>query len=73
MSQENSLGAIINKQEWLFFLFFMKSENTRAEQILLGGGVGDSRSGEEVRKGCGRVNIVQILCTHVCKCKNDTR
>jgi hypothetical protein len=26
--------------------------------------------------GCGergkRVNMVQILCTHVCKCKNDT-
>jgi hypothetical protein len=25
--------------------------------------------GEEVGKGCGRVNIVQILCTHVCKWK----
>jgi hypothetical protein len=28
--------------------------------------------GEEMRKGCRRVNIVQILCTHVCKWKNDT-
>jgi hypothetical protein len=27
--------------------------------------------GEEVGKGCGRVNIVQILCTHVQKWKND--
>jgi hypothetical protein len=26
---------------------------------------------EEVGKGHGRVNIVQILCTHVCKWKND--
>jgi hypothetical protein len=23
-------------------------------------------------KGCRRVNMVQILCAHVCKCKNDT-
>jgi hypothetical protein len=28
--------------------------------------------GEEVGKWCGRVNIVQILCTHVFKWKNDT-
>jgi hypothetical protein len=27
---------------------------------------------EEVGKGYGRVNIVQILCTYVCKWKNDT-
>jgi hypothetical protein len=28
---------------------------------------------EVVGKGCKRVNMVQqILCTHVCKCKNDT-
>jgi hypothetical protein len=23
-----------------------------------------------VGKGCRRVNTMQILCTHVCKCKN---
>jgi hypothetical protein len=27
---------------------------------------------EEIGRGCGRVNMVQILCTHVCKWKNDT-
>jgi hypothetical protein len=27
--------------------------------------------GDEVGKGCGRVIIVQILCTHVYKWKND--
>jgi hypothetical protein len=27
---------------------------------------------EEVGKGCVRVNIMQILCTHVCEWKNDT-
>jgi hypothetical protein len=31
--------------------------------------VDTSRRGEEVGKGCGRVNMVQILCTHVCKWK----
>jgi hypothetical protein len=29
--------------------------------------------GKEVRKGCGKVNIVQILCTRVYKWKNDSR
>jgi hypothetical protein len=32
-----------------------------------GGEVGISGRGEEVGKGCGKVNIVQILRTHVCK------
>jgi hypothetical protein len=27
---------------------------------------------EEVGKGCRRVNMVQILCTQVCKWKNET-
>jgi hypothetical protein len=31
-----------------------------------------SGRGEEVEKGNGMVNIVYILCTHVCKWKNDT-
>jgi hypothetical protein len=39
---------------------------------VLSGRVGTSGSGEEVEKGYGRVNMVQILCTHVCKWKNDT-
>jgi hypothetical protein len=28
--------------------------------------------GKEMGKGHGRVNMVQILCTYVCKWKNDT-
>jgi hypothetical protein len=27
---------------------------------------------EVAEKGGRRVNMVQKLCTHVCKCKNDT-
>jgi hypothetical protein len=53
------------------FFSFTKSENRRMEQVLPGG-LGTSGRVEEVGKGCGRVNIVQILCTHVCKWKNDT-
>jgi hypothetical protein len=35
-------------------------------------GIGTSGQGEEVGKGFGRVNMVQTLCTRVCKWKNDT-
>jgi hypothetical protein len=41
------------------------------EQVLLGKVVINGRE-EAVRKGCERVNIVKILCIHVCKWKNDT-
>jgi hypothetical protein len=43
----------------LSFLFFFvtKSENRRTEQILPRM-IGTSGRGEEMRKGCGRLNIV---------------
>jgi hypothetical protein len=37
-----------------------------------GGGAGTSGRAEEVKIGCGMVNMVQILCTHVSKWKNET-
>jgi hypothetical protein len=37
------------------------------------GGFDTSGRGEEVGKGCRRVNTVHILYTHVCQWKNDTR
>jgi hypothetical protein len=40
--------------------------------MVVGGGVGTSRKVEEVEKGHGRVNIVQIVYTYVCKWKNNT-
>jgi hypothetical protein len=51
-----------------------KSENRSAEHVLLGvGGVfGTGGRGEVVGKGGRRMNTVQIMCTHVYKCKNDT-
>jgi hypothetical protein len=54
-------------------------ENRRAEQILPGEGEvvpvwggGTSGRREEVGKGYRRVNMVQILCIHVCKWENET-
>jgi hypothetical protein len=42
------------------------------EEVLPGEEVGTSGRGEEVGKGHRRVNIVQILCTYVCKWENET-
>jgi hypothetical protein len=35
-------------------------------------GVGTSGMGEDVGRGCRKVNMVQILCIHICKWKNET-
>jgi hypothetical protein len=59
------------KQVKCYFFSFTKLENRKAEQVL-GRVVSTSGSGEEVGKGLGRVNILQILCTHVYKWKNET-
>jgi hypothetical protein len=68
--QRNSLCSYL-KQAKLSFFSFTKSENRRAEQVLPGE-VGTSGRGEEAGKGCKKVNMMHILCTHVCKWKNDT-
>jgi hypothetical protein len=33
---------------------------------------GTSGKGEDIRKGCRRMNVVEIFCTHGCKWKNET-
>jgi hypothetical protein len=70
MSQGNSLYSYL-KQTKMSFVFFTKPENRRADGVLYGA-VDTSVRDEEVGKGCRRVNIVQILGTHVCKWKNET-
>jgi hypothetical protein len=49
----------------------VQSKNRRAEQVR-GRGVRTGGSGEVVEKGGRRMNTVQIMCTYVCKYKNDT-
>jgi hypothetical protein len=45
---------------------FTKTENRKAKPIFprreAGSGIGES-----IRKECRRVNMVELLCTHVCK------
>jgi hypothetical protein len=61
----------------MFFFFilyafsFTKLENGRAEQVLPGGEIGTGGRGEVARKGGRRIDSVQIMYTHVCKCKSD--
>jgi hypothetical protein len=47
---------------------FFKNKN-REQESKIGSvwGVETSRSGEDIRKGCRRVNIVEILCIYVYK------
>jgi hypothetical protein len=52
------------------FFSFTKLEKRRAEQVGWGWYQWDGVE-EDVGNGCRRVNIVQILCTHLCKCKNE--
>jgi hypothetical protein len=49
----------------------MKEQKGRTVFSLAGGGVDTSVRREEVGKGCRRVNMMQTLCMHVCKWKND--
>jgi hypothetical protein len=47
-------------------LLFTKTENRKAKQVLSGGGFwGRVPVGAEERKEVQRVNMVQILCSHV--------
>jgi hypothetical protein len=57
----------------LFSLFFYKIGEQEGGTVLpRGRGVGTSGRGEVMGKGGRRVNVVQKMCTHVSKCKNDT-
>jgi hypothetical protein len=57
---------------YLFSFFFYKLENKRVEQVLPRGKGGDSARGEVAGKRTRRVNTVKKMCTHGCKCKNDS-
>jgi hypothetical protein len=76
MLQGNSLCNHLKQTKMSFFfsfLFFFL-QNQRTEGLNRSYQVGDDTSGREGEMGkvCWRMNIVQILCTHVHKWKNDT-
>jgi hypothetical protein len=41
---------------------FLQNREQKVKQVLPG--VGNSERGEDIRKGCKRVNVVEILYTH---------
>jgi hypothetical protein len=55
MSQGYSLCSYFKLKKVIFFFY------------KIGEWVGNSGKGGVVSKGCGKVTIMQILCTHVCK------
>jgi hypothetical protein len=70
--QGNSLCKYLKQAKLsFFFLSLAKSKNRREEQILPGG-IDTSRRGKDMGKGCKRVNMVQILCTHEWEWRKDT-
>jgi hypothetical protein len=50
------------------FFYKIREQEGRACPAL---GFGTSGSREDVGRACRRVNMVPILCTHVCKWKNE--
>jgi hypothetical protein len=58
MSQGNSLYSYLKQQKY----HFSKTEDRKVKQVL--SGVDTSGRGEDISKGCRRVNMVKILCTH---------
>jgi hypothetical protein len=54
----------------LLLLLFYKNGEQEAKTGPVRG-FGTSGTGEDIRKGCKRVNMVEILCTRICKWKNE--
>jgi hypothetical protein len=69
--QGNSLCSYLKQAKLSFFSFFCKTDVQDGGTGPSWGEVDVSWRGEEVEKGCRRVNIVQILYTNVYKWKNN--
>jgi hypothetical protein len=70
MSQRNSLCSYLKQTKMSFFLNKIREKKGETGPVQGEGILYQSR--EKLGNGCGRVNIVEILCTYVCKWKNDT-
>jgi hypothetical protein len=67
-TSKRNLCRYLKQAKMSFYFSFIPSQNRKADQVLFGS-VDTSVMGEEMEKGCGRVNIMQILRIHVCKWK----
>jgi hypothetical protein len=75
MSQGNSLRSYLKQTKMSFFFSFTKSENRcRTGPAVAGreGWIGARGRGKVIGKVYKMVNMVQILCTHICNCKSDS-
>jgi hypothetical protein len=71
MSQGNSLYSYLKQTNTSFFFFYeIREQEDRTGPVW---GAGSSGKREDVGRGCKKENMVQILCPHICKWKNDTR
>jgi hypothetical protein len=70
MSQGNSLCSYLKQTKMYFFFLLQNWRTGRQEQVQFGGW--NQWEDDDVGKEFGRVNMAKILCTHVCKWKNDT-
>jgi hypothetical protein len=68
MSQCNTCIAILSKQKCAVFFNYKNKEQKVQTGVVWEVGIIE---GEDIRKGCGRMNMMEILFTHVCKWKND--
>jgi hypothetical protein len=67
MSQEYYLYSYLKQTKMSFFFFHKIGEQEgEAGPVWV---VGTSGRDEDVGRGCRRMDIIQILCTHVCKWK----
>jgi hypothetical protein len=69
MSQGNSLYSYLKQTKCHYFPLQDQRTGGQNRSCLLGW---YQWKGEDVRKGCRKVNMVQILCVHVCKWKTET-
>jgi hypothetical protein len=76
ISQRKSLGSYLSlkqpKKMSFFSFFFYKIREQEGETGPAQVGEGYQWEGEVVGKKSRRMHIAQNMCTHVCKCKNDT-
>jgi hypothetical protein len=63
MSQGNPLYSYLKQTKMSVFFFFNKTKDRGQKRSCLG--VDTDGKGEDIRKGCKRVNIVEILYAHV--------
>jgi hypothetical protein len=70
MLQGKSLCSYLKQAKMsIYFIYKTREQEGGTGPVW---GVGTSRRGKKLGKEHGWVNMGQILCTHVCKWKNDT-